>query len=188
MKRLELCATAVVVAITFSLSPLFAAPATPRALNANDYNVNTAWTMADEITTERTTNGRGFATGTAQIGDVNVTAKFEKFPGSDDGASSLSDQGENQASYAATAEMFYENPDPATIPALGISMQPSSAANEANLQQKLNRNGTEEVGTLTFQFDKAVTDPIFDLSGIGGYAYQIGTVWHNRAWRFVGRG
>lgn len=131
-------------------------------VSAKDFDVNTSWTMSDDITTDFTVKSskNAYSTGKATIGDVGVTAKFVKQADRNDGASYLSADGNNQAAYAATAEMLYGNPDPASIPALGINTQASDGCGgPLESWQKANYNGAAEAGTVTFTFDKAVTDP-----------------------------
>jgi hypothetical protein len=117
-----------------------------------------------------------------------VTATFEKTAGRPDGVSYLSNNGNNQAAYGMTSDMLYGNPDPASIPALGIDVQPGSViitdalyqgsdglwyTNDEQYQkllEKMNMSGQqEEEGVLTFKFDKPVTNPVLDLSGLGGF-------------------
>lgn len=70
--------------------------------------------------------------------------------------------------------MLYGKPDPASITALGIDVQPGSSINEFADLNKVNLNGIpKEEGTLTFTFTKAVTDPILDLSGLGGFTQAV---------------
>ncbi|WP_394404736.1 hypothetical protein [Streptococcus sp. 20-1249] len=87
-----------------------------------------------------------------------------------EGVSYLTD-GNNQSSYLATANQFAGNPNPAEIPALGIMVQSPQFIGDdsfANIQPILNRNGAVEMATLTYTFSEPITDPIIDLSGIGG--------------------
>ncbi|HGD6862128.1 TPA: MucBP domain-containing protein [Streptococcus agalactiae] len=78
--------------------------------------------------------------------------------------------GGNQSEYKATSEMFVGNVDPAKIPALGVYTQPGRTEGGSKLSDKLNFNGKAPSTILTLKFDKAVTDPIIDLSGVGGNA------------------
>lgn len=97
-------------------------------IGQKDFDVNTAWTMSNNIGTKYTVkNGAdAYSTGKSKIGDVGVTATFVKQADRNDGASYLSDNGNNQAAYGATNDMFYGTPDPAKIPALGINTQASN--------------------------------------------------------------
>ncbi|MGE9994950.1 SHIRT domain-containing protein, partial [Peptoniphilaceae bacterium SGI.137] len=150
------------------------------AVDESDFDVNTAWTLSNDITTIYSVNNadgeRAYSLGTSKIGDYVVNVNLVKQKDRNDGATSLTKNGQNQAAYKATREMFYGNPDPSKIPALGIWTQASDGVGgPLGSWDKINFNGAEEVATLTFTFDKAVTDPILDLSGLGGYAYAAGT-------------
>ena len=150
-----------------------------QAVTANDFEVNTAWTTSEEdnITTDFTSKSpsynRAYSKASSSIGDVDVVATFEKQAERDEGATYLTRQGTNQAAYKATAQQFVGEPDPASIPALGIAAQGSTGSGgPLGSWQKLNFNGASEVGTVTFKFSKKVTDPIIDISGLGGYSYH----------------
>ncbi|WP_052808500.1 MucBP domain-containing protein, partial [Streptococcus suis] len=83
------------------------------------------------------------------------------------GISYLVDGGD-QSRYGATADMFVGNPNPSSIPALGVYVQPSPNEGGGTFAGKLNFNGRYEAALLTFKFSEAVTNPIIDLSGLGG--------------------
>ncbi|HEM5006706.1 TPA: MucBP domain-containing protein, partial [Streptococcus suis] len=76
--------------------------------------------------------------------------------------------GSDQSSYAATADMFVGNPNPSSLPALGIYVQPAPNEGGGTFAGKLNFNGRYEAALLTVKFSEAVTNPIIDLSGLGG--------------------
>ncbi|HIC0311505.1 TPA: MucBP domain-containing protein [Streptococcus agalactiae] len=101
---------------------------------------------------------------------VKVTATITPVPGNDEGSGVLTNGG-NQSEYKATSEMFVGNVDPAKIPALGVYTQPGRTEGGSKLSDKLNFNGKAPSTILTLKFDKAVTDPIIDLSGVGGNAH-----------------
>ena len=169
--------TLLLSASALSMALMLPGADTSYAVSGNDFNVNTGWTMSDDITTEFTVkNGnRAFSTGEASIDDIGVTATFVKQADRNDGASYLSANGNNQAAYGATDDMFYGNPDPASIPALGMNTQPSNGVGgPLGSWQKYNSDGEYEVGSVTFKFDRKVTDPILDLSGLGGYVSRVG--------------
>lgn len=86
--------------------------------------------------------------------------------------------------------MFYGKPSPATIPALGINTQASNGSSgDLNSYKKVNFNGHVESGTVALTFDQVVTDPVLDLSGLGGYVNALGEFQlQNGAWDIVGRG
>ncbi|MFQ8697063.1 MAG: SHIRT domain-containing protein, partial [Peptoniphilus harei] len=160
-------------------------------VSASDFDVNTGWTMSGDITTGYTVkNGnRAYSKGKATIGDVGVTATFVKQADRNGGASYLSGNGNNQAAYGATSNMFYGNPDPASIPALGMNTQPSNGCGgPLGSWQKYNADGEYEVGSVTFKFDRKVTDPILDLSGLGGYVSRVGSYVYNGQMYLVGMG
>ncbi|EGC82781.1 SdrD B-like domain-containing protein, partial [Anaerococcus prevotii] len=165
---------------------------TSYAISDYDFDVNTDWTMSDNITTDFTVKDGvdAYSTGKATVGEIGVTAKFVKQADRNDGASYLSGNGKNQADYAATSKMFYANPDPSTIPALAINAQPSNGVGgRLNTYQKANYGGSAEVGTVTLTFDQTVTDPVLDLSGLGGYVNAIaGFQLQNGGSDVVGRG
>lgn len=100
---------------------------------------------------------------------VKVTATITPVEGNDEGSGILTNGG-NQSEYKATSEMFVGNVDPAKIPALGVYTQPGRTEGGSKLSDKLNFNGKAPSTILTLKFDKAVTDPIIDLSGVGGNA------------------
>ncbi len=85
--------------------------------------------------------------------------------------------------------MFYGNPDPGSIPALGMNTQPSNGVGgPLGSWQKYNSDGEYEVGSVTFKFDRKVTDPILDLSGLGGYVSRVGSYVYNGRMILVGLG
>ncbi|MDU6097908.1 SdrD B-like domain-containing protein, partial [Peptoniphilus harei] len=160
-------------------------------IGQGDFDVNTGWTMSDDITTEYTVkNGnKAYSTGKATIGSIGVTATFVKQADRNKGASYLSANGNNQAAYGATEDMFYGNPDPASIPALGMNTQPSNGCGgPLGSWEKYNADGEYEVGSVTFKFDRKVTDPILDLSGLGGYVSRVGSYVSNGRMILVGLG
>ncbi|HGD2590958.1 TPA: MucBP domain-containing protein [Streptococcus agalactiae] len=115
---------------------------------------------------------------------VKVTATITPVPGNDEGSGVLTNGG-NQSEYKATSEMFVGNVDPAKIPALGVYTQPGRTEGGSKLSDKLNFNGKAPSTILTLKFDKAVTDPIIDLSGVGGNAHISFTETTNENGRIV---
>ncbi|WP_167456921.1 GEVED domain-containing protein [Microbacterium phyllosphaerae] len=68
------------------------------------------------------------------------------------------------SAYGATSAMFAPGLDPATTPTVGLEAY-------AGMCGTLNFTGfCPGNGTLTVTFNRAVTDPILDISGLGGYA------------------
>ena len=183
--------TLLLSASALSIALMLPGADTSYAASGNDFNVNTGWTMSDDITTEFTVkNGnKAFSTGKASIDDIGVTATFVKQADRNKGASYLSANGNNQAAYGATNDMFYGNPDPGSIPALGMNTQPSNGCGgPLGSWKKYNADGEYEVGSVTFKFDKKVTDPILDLSGLGGYVSRVGSYLSNGRMILVGLG
>ncbi|MCO8221212.1 MucBP domain-containing protein, partial [Streptococcus suis] len=149
------------------------------------YSVNGNWTFTDNIPTSNTNvnpqmtawdytpHTAGQTTVTQQDGStVTVTATITPTNGNGVGVSYLV-PGDDQSYYKATAEMLAGNPDPATIPAMGIYLQPSPSTPGTSLADKLNYSGVVENAELTLTFSEEVTNPIIDLSGVGGSGKAI---------------
>ncbi|MFH6649448.1 MucBP domain-containing protein [Streptococcus suis] len=131
-------------------------------------NVNpqmTAWAYTPHTTAESTITEQDGST-------VTVTATITPTNGNEVGVSYLV-PGENQAAYSATPDMLAGTPEPASIPAMGIYLQPSPSTPAADLSEKLNYSGEVENAELTLTFSEEVTNPIIDLSGIGGSGKAI---------------
>ena len=170
------------------LSGLFAF--TQHQAHAKDeYYVSSAWQMGQQAVTDYATGDgpRAYNTATATLqdskGTVNVTASFYSLPERSNKAlpnqganpSFLTDTGGDQSKYGAQADMFYGNPDPASIPALGVYVQPGfGEGGDSGSWNKFNFDGKAEAGTFTLSFDREVTDPIIDVSGIGGLVTAYG--------------
>ena len=184
--------TLLLSASALSMALMLPGADTSYALSDYDFDVNTDWNLSDDITSAYTVKDgvRAYSTGNATVGDIGVTAKFVKQADRNDGASYLSGNGKNQGDYAATSDMFYLNPDPRQIPALAINAQPSNGVGgRLNTYEKANFSGRVEVGTVTLTFDETVTDPVLDLSGLGGYVNAIaGFPLQNGGSDVVGRG
>ena len=191
VKKKRVLALLLSCAITLTSIGLTGSSKTYAEVSADDFDVNDAWTMSNNIATKYTVkNGAGaFSTGNSKIGDIGVTATFVKQADRNDGASYLSNNGNNQAAYGATSDMLYGNPDPASIPALGMNTQPSNGCGgPLGSWEKYNADGEYEVGSVTFKFDRKVTDPILDLSGLGGYVSRVGSYLYNGRMILVGLG
>ncbi|NQO41170.1 YSIRK-type signal peptide-containing protein [Streptococcus suis] len=148
------------------------------------YSANGNWTFTDTIPSDNpnvnpqmtewayTPHTAGQTTVTQQDGStVTVTATITPTNGNEVGVSYLV-PGADQSYYDATAAMLAGNPDPASIPAMGIYLQPSPST-PGTLTDKLNYNGEVENAELTLTFSEEVTNPIIDLSGIGGSGKAI---------------
>ncbi|MGN5980663.1 SdrD B-like domain-containing protein, partial [Finegoldia magna] len=191
VKKKRVLALLLSCAITLTSIGLTGSSKTYAGVSANDFEANTAWTMSNNIGTKYTVkNGAGaYSTGKSKIGDVGVTATFVKQADRNDGASYLSDNGNDQSAYGATKDMFYGTPDPGSIPALGINTQASNGCGgPLGSWEKYNADGEYEVGSVTFKFDRKVTDPILDLSGLGGYVSRVGSYVSNGRMILVGLG
>ncbi|MCJ0553603.1 MucBP domain-containing protein, partial [Enterococcus cecorum] len=121
------------------------------------------------INGDNTTEAYKLATTT--IGDdnnkVDATVTMTPLKDAYEGISVLQ-EGKNQASYAATSDMFIGNPNPSEMPALGILTQPAPDEGGNDWSSKFNFNGDFPVAILKISFDKVVTNPVIDVSGIGG--------------------
>lgn len=192
VKKKRVLAFLLSCAISLTSIGLTGSSKTYAELSATDFDVNTDWELSDDITTAYTVKDgvRAYSTGKTTVGKIGVTAKFVKQADRNKGASYLSGNGKNQGDYGATSNMFYYNPDPSTLPALAINAQPSNGVGgELNTYKKANYSGNAEVGTVTLTFDKTVTDPVIDLSGLGGYVNAYGDNFQtSNGWDTVGRG
>ncbi|WP_421425682.1 MucBP domain-containing protein [Streptococcus suis] len=133
--------------------------------NANVNPQMTAWAYTAHTTAESTITEQDGST-------VTVTATITPTNGNEVGVSYLV-PGENQAAYSATPDMLAGTPEPASIPAMGIYLQPSPSTPAADFSEKLNYSGEVENAELTLTFSEEVTNPIIDLSGIGGSGKAI---------------
>ncbi|MBO4110844.1 MucBP domain-containing protein, partial [Streptococcus suis] len=148
-----------------------------------DYHISESWELTDNIADNQTVakayiNNDGstsaYSGANTVIRDdygneVAITAKLTPSNGTPEGIALLAD-GTDQSSYGATSDMFVGNPLPIDIPALGIMTQPAPNEGNGNLQDKWNFNGANEEAVITFTFSKEVTNPILDISGLGGNA------------------
>ncbi|HEM3477324.1 TPA: MucBP domain-containing protein [Streptococcus suis] len=162
----------------------FVAPQVVAYAAEETYSANGEWTFTDTIPSSNanvnpqmtawdyTPHTAGQTTVTQQDGStVTVTATITPTNGNEVGVSYLV-PGADQSYYDATAAMLAGNPDPASIPAMGIYLQPSPST-PGTLTDKLNYNGEVENAELTLTFSEEVTNPIIDLSGIGGSGKAI---------------
>ena len=154
---------------------------TVQAATVSDYNnFNATWSLDGQIANHPNFVDNAYSTAKTTIRRnngtvVNVTAVVTPLEGKEEGATFLID-GANQASYKAIASQFANNPDPATLPALGIfTLSPKSTATSLeDIKAKLNYNGSIDVSTITYTFSEPVTNPVIDLSGIGGFSESTG--------------
>lgn len=155
------------VGVTLAVAPAASAAA------ANGYVFNDAWTLGANARTQYTPTSTGSYTATSQLpsrlGNIGITAEFVPQQDRNPGSSLLAD-GTNQSAYGGQAGMFIGSPDPASLPALGVLSNAAQGCGGAlGSAAHQNFNGTCNVGQLTLKFDRPVTDPILDISGLGGY-------------------
>ncbi|WP_165437412.1 MucBP domain-containing protein [Streptococcus ruminantium] len=138
------------------------------------YSTNTTWTLDNKISSENTYVDPEFSTpyATAETSvqlengkTIGVVAKITPVGEFPEGIAYLV-KGDDQSSYGALPEMFVGNPAPETIPALGIYVQPAPY----NDAEQWDFSGARDEAIVTFTFSEPVTNPIIDLSGIGGSA------------------
>ena len=166
---------------------VFAAESAGTTSGTDTYNyqtnpllINKVWNLVERIPFNKNINDLLLDTGyttnayklaTTTIGDenneVNATVTITPLKDAYEGISVLQD-GKDQASYAATSDMFIGNPNPSKMPALGISTQPAPDEGGNDWSSKFNFNGDFPVAILKISFDKVVTNPVIDVSGIGG--------------------
>ncbi|MBO9704894.1 MAG: carboxypeptidase regulatory-like domain-containing protein, partial [Arthrobacter sp.] len=161
------------------LQVLGAAPA--NAAQQNGYVFNDTWQIQDpgSQTTKYTPAGQKAATHATSsfplnTGAVSVDAKFVSSSSQLAGTNFIT-EGSNQSAYGATPGMLTGAPDPASLPALGLISNSSTCGGDLGTAGHQNLNELcPNVGTLTLKFSKPVTDPVLDITGIGGQrlAYQ----------------
>ncbi|WP_194165038.1 MucBP domain-containing protein, partial [Pseudactinotalea sp. HY160] len=106
------------------------------------------------------------------LGSIGVTATFVQDSDLTDATSFLTN-GQYQSSYGGQSNMFAGSPDPGGLPALGVITNAAGGCGGAvGTSAHQNFNGSCDVGTLTLTFDQPVTDPVMDISGLGGYRYS----------------
>ncbi|HEM5296791.1 TPA: MucBP domain-containing protein, partial [Streptococcus suis] len=152
-----------------------------------DYAINSTWELSDKITSGLQTPrdaDLAFSSATATVvkkDGSNVAVHVAITPTNTDQTGSVYVmQGNNQGVYSATANMFAGETEPATMPALAVMVQtPMSKAPERSqeLIDKLNFNGKVDQGFLTITFSEAVTNPIIDISGLGGLGQANSTTY-----------
>ena len=166
---------------------VFAAESADTTSGTDTYNyqtnpllINKEWTLVDRISLNdnisdllinRDNTTEAYKLATTTIGDdnnkVNATVTITPLKDAYEGISVLQ-EGKNQASYAATSDMFIGNPNPSKMSALGILTQPAPDEGGNDWSSKFNFNGDFPVAILKISFDKVVTNPVIDVSGIGG--------------------
>ncbi len=178
-KLLSGVAALALVAMSLTIGSL-AAPTAASAAGQNGYVFNDAWKLENpgSAATQYTLpNARAVATYAAtsslplRTGAVGVRLQMQDGPESVPGTSYL-DGTDTQARWNATKDTFIGSPTPGNIPALAVETIGSNCA-PYDSREKENYNGVcANTSTVTFTFDRMVTDPILDVSGIGGYVYR----------------
>lgn len=147
--------------------------------NSDDYKINNAWELSNPVTSienvDPYVDNAAFNSATTTISngidaEVKVTAQIDTINENLEGTALLTN-GSNQSSYGATSEMFVGSPNPSSIPALGILTQPS-LKDGTNQSEKWNHTGATDEAILTITFNKEVTNPVLDISGLGGLVYS----------------
>ncbi|MBN9618841.1 MAG: hypothetical protein J0H43_03800, partial [Actinobacteria bacterium] len=170
---------------------LFASTSPASATTQNGYVFNNAWTMpqAGNLAGQYTApSERQYATDTAvssfdlTTGRVNVTAKIvpgaQQLPGIN-----YIRLPQNQSYWQATNQTFVGAPTPANEPGFDLETVASNCGGAVGTAGHQDFSGTcPDSVTITFTFDKPVTDPVLDASGLGGYiyAYQFDNNTHRR--------
>ncbi|MGO4454783.1 SdrD B-like domain-containing protein [Arthrobacter sp. RAF14] len=155
------------------LQVLGAAPA--NAAQQNGYVFNNTWQIQDSGSqnsqyTPSGVNASTHATSSFPLntGAVSVDALFQQNSSQLPGTNFITDGG-NQGSYGATSSMLTGSPNPASVPALGLLSNSSTCGGDLGSAGHQNLSTLcENTGTLTLKFSKPVTDPVLDLTGIGG--------------------
>jgi protocatechuate 3,4-dioxygenase beta subunit/uncharacterized protein YuzE len=165
-----------VVAASALGATMFVTGGVASAVTQNGYAFNDAWTLGTLANTANTPTA--YATqatnrATTQIplstGTVGLTATFTPGSGEVAGTNFLS-AGTNQGAYAAADTMLTGRPAPASLPALGVVTNASRCAGALGSAAHQNFSGIcEGVGEITFTFDRPVTNPLLDLTGVGGW-------------------
>ncbi|WP_285726803.1 SdrD B-like domain-containing protein [Psychromicrobium xiongbiense] len=176
---------AAVLSMALALSALIAFQvvnaSVSEAATQNGYVFNDAWqlTNAGSAATQYTDSSQSsYATNSAtssiplRTGAVKLAAQFALDSSQIAGTSSLTN-GSNQGAYGATSNTFIGSPTPSQLPALGVVTNASKCNGPMGSAAHQNFDGIcSPVGTLTLTFSQPVTDPVMDISGLGGWSFQ----------------
>ncbi|WP_174521285.1 SdrD B-like domain-containing protein, partial [Arthrobacter woluwensis] len=170
-------ATAVAATSTLGAS-LVTAPAAFAAAQ-NGYVFNDTWTLVSpgSAATGNTLPGqRNAATysATSQLpmrtGNIGIRMDVKESDATVKGTNYL-DAVNNQDYWQANSGTFLGSPTVANLPAIAVETNPSNCG-AFDSTQKTDFNGVcEDASQVTITFDKTVTDPILDVSGLGGYLW-----------------
>ncbi|MCD1572324.1 DUF7927 domain-containing protein, partial [Agromyces mediolanus] len=174
--------TASVVALTGLVAPQLMAPTGPAsAAEENGYVINEPWQLVSpgSATTANTPGAHRTAAtmrATSQLqtrsGPIGVTATMTA-PGQVAGTNILTNtNSQGWGGHGATPGMFLGAPTPSNVPGLGVLTNASTCDGALGSAGHQNFNGLcPSTTTVTLAFDRAVTDPVLDLGGIGGWGY-----------------
>ncbi|MBW1637741.1 hypothetical protein G3H63_01400 [Microbacterium resistens] len=181
LRRLGAAALAAALATAGLAGSVLVTASAASAAEQNGYVFNDAWTLTGaqqqtQYTAAGINEGRNSAVSSlpTRLGPVGISAEFvvngDRTPGTN-----MLVSGENQGSYGGTAAMFYGNPTPANVPALGFLANASAGCGgDLGAREHQNFDGACDVGQLTITFDRPVTDMVMDVSGIGGFFQATG--------------
>ncbi|MFJ3955989.1 SdrD B-like domain-containing protein, partial [Arthrobacter sp. NPDC090010] len=185
-------ATAVVASTTLGAS-LITAPAASAA-QENGYVFNDQWTLVDpgSAATDNTLPvSRSVATysATSQLpmrtGNIGIRMDVTEAADTVKGTNYL-DAVNAQDYWQANSSTFLGSPTVANLPAVAFETNPSNCG-VFNSIEKTNFNGIcEDTADVTITFDKTVTDPILDVSGLGGYIWARARDNANDPWSYRG--
>jgi len=169
-------ATAVAVSGTLGAS-LVMAPAASAAAE-NGYVFNDTWQLVapgSAATDNTLPNQRSAATYSAtsrlpmRTGNIGIRMQVKESDATVKGTNYL-DSVNNQDYWKANSSTFLGSPTVANLSGVALETNPSNCG-AFDSAAKVDFNGVcKDTSEVTISFDKAVTDPILDVSGLGGYA------------------
>ncbi|MFD5831103.1 SdrD B-like domain-containing protein [Lentzea sp. NPDC060358] len=157
-----------------------AAPVTAAAAEP-EYVFNNAWTLVNPGSAGTTVTNESFrntatkkATTTIPLstGAVTVTADYTPGSGQVAGSNYIANS-TNHGTKNATPAMFTGAPTPASLPGLGLLSNASNCNGPLGSPAHQNFQGLcGSTGQFTLTFSRPVTDPVMDISGLGGFAEE----------------
>ncbi|MFD6053409.1 SdrD B-like domain-containing protein [Agromyces sp. NPDC060279] len=180
LRRVVALAMSTTLAVGFLALVGVATPAS--AAEENGYVFNDAWTLVDpgSARTSNTAPAHDQATNEAtsslptRTGAIGITARVTPGPTQLAGTNFLTNPRDHSV-HGASSAMFLGAPTPANLPGLGVLTNASNCDGGPGSAEHQNFSGNcADTMTLTLSFDRAVTDPVLDVSGIGG--------WGNYTW------
>ncbi|MFJ9313861.1 Ig-like domain-containing protein, partial [Pimelobacter simplex] len=143
----------------------------------NGYAFNERWRLQNPGSAATRDSVNNDATNVASssvptsTGAVGVTARFAPKGSQVAGTSYLTD-GSDQTGHGGRASNFTGSPTPGSLPALGVVTSASTCGGAPGTAGHQNFEGACGVGTLTLDFSQPVTDPVLDISGLGGFVWR----------------